>query len=115
MVDRPNIFALHEGYALNPAGRALKARIVTDIVANEAARRGQGVEAFALRLSQGVMETAKEPPHNRIPYRAASIPSRCRFRPQKIGWIKLTSPDEPSLAKIALSCDTIGGIVRGLE
>jgi hypothetical protein len=110
-VDCPNIFALYEGFGVDAAGTVL-ARAEIDIVANEVAIRGaNAANAFKSRLTQGILETGMEryaigstkDGVNTVTLFAAS-------EGQKVGWVKLTSIDDPQFSRVRLSGDTLARI-----
>ena len=111
VIDRPNVFAVHDGFGIDAAGR-LVGRKQTDILANDVAVRGAaGPEAFKARLSQGVLETALEREVLRRP--APGVNAAALFESAGTGratWVKLASPDDPQLAALALGADTLARI-----
>lgn len=110
-LDRPNIFAISNGLAVDSAGNPI-ARMAIDIVANEATLRGIAAkDLFQRRLAQGVLETAMEryaighpdPSYNTTAIFAASAS-------QKVDWVKLAGRDDPKLARLTLHPDALARI-----
>ncbi len=102
-IDRPNIFALHEGVGIDAAGMPMLRQSI-DIVSNDTAARG--ADAFKARLTQGVLDTALE--HEALNRPKASVNAVTLFAAsiaQHIPWLKLASADDPNLAKLNLNAD----------
>jgi hypothetical protein len=116
VVNRPNLFVTSDGLSVGPGG-ALAVRRAIDIVANEATVRGAAApaDAFARRLAQGVRETVLE--RYAVGHPRESVNTTAVFAAsdaQKIGWRKLTGPNDPALAGVALSPDTLARIKADL-
>ena len=104
-IDRPNIFALHEGVGLDSQGMP-DLRQTIDIIANETAARGN--DAFKARLTQGVLDTALEREAlNRPTTGINTVALFSASTAQHIPWVKLASADDPNMAKLALAPDVM--------
>lgn len=115
-VDRPNLFALHYTMTFTRGGRMLR-RTSTDIIENRTAiRPAAGVDAFAARVRQGVMETQLEAAslgsgragHNTAALFSASVP-------QKVQWTLFRGPNDAALTQVNLSPNSRARIASELK
>ena len=115
-LDRPNLFALHVSFRVDPRG-AVRSWAAIDIIANEVAFRGAaGAEAFRRRLVQGILEAHLE--RAALGRRNAGANPSALFAAshgQGIEWIKIESAADPALSRVKLWPNAMARIRADLD